>query len=106
MSAFSIPPTVDAIIVALCADYERRAALIHDPDISLRTSVEYRYLNYKISEAAKEVVGEGVAKMYVDEIGEKRGYAKSDIYGICEVTYKVAKREIKHNIARKLHLID
>ena len=98
--------TLDLVIVALCADYERRGLLIGSGAVSHRTEMEYRYLNFKVYNAAAEVVGELYAPEMIREIGAKRGYAKSSIEHYSEKTYKVKKHEIKMNIARKLHLID
>lgn len=103
---FEIPDTVDKIVTSLCADYNRRCELVSLRKSSLRVEIECRYLNYKILEAANEVAGERLAPYYVKEIGERRGYAKSDIDCVSEGTYKTTKQEIKSAIARKLHLVD
>ncbi len=103
---FSLPQSVDKIVTALCADFERRAEIISDRSGSLRLEIECRHLNYKITEAANEVVGERLAPYYIKEIGEKKGFAKTDVSCVSESTYKINKREIKSSIARKLHLID
>lgn len=98
--------TLDLVIVALCADYERRCALLETGSVSHRTEMEYRYLNFKVYNAAAEIVGELYAPEMIREIGARRGYAKSSIEHYSEKTYKVKKQQIKINIARKLHLID
>lgn len=98
--------TLDLVIVALCADYERRCSLIGSGFVSHRTEMEYRYLNFRVYNAAAEIVGEIYAPDMIKEIGARRGYAKSSIEHYSEKTYKVKKQQIKMNIARKLHLID
>ena len=98
--------TVDMLVVALCADYERRRHAINQRTVSHRTEMEYRYLNFKVYNAAAEVVGAHSAPMMINEIGAKKGYAKSDMDEVSEKTYKRKKREIKLNIAKMLHLID
>jgi hypothetical protein len=103
---FAIPETVDRVVTALCADYDRREAVIMSRVGSLRVQVECRYLNHKIMEAASEVVGEYLAGLYIKEIGDKTGYAKSLVECVSESTYKLAKREIKSSIARRLHLVN
>ena len=98
--------SVDMIIVALCRDYFRREDALINKSVTKRTDTEYRYYNFKIFDAAAEVVGEADAEIYIKEIGEKVGYAKSDVFLISEVTYKQRKRCVMDNIAKKLHLCD
>ncbi len=90
--------------MALCLDYARRKNAIEKRSAPHRTDTEYRYLNFKIYDAVAEIVGDGCAEMYIEEIGKKVGYAKSGDYMISEVTYKKYKRLAKENIAKKLHL--
>ena len=98
--------TVDGLVVALCADYERRRQALSSREIAFRTAAELRYLNFKIRDAASEIVGEGDADIYIREIGERIGYAYSALENICERTYKTRKRAVTTNIAKKLHLTD
>lgn len=98
--------TLDEVVVALCLDYERRASAIKDGVFGRRTLMEYRYLNFRILEAALEIAGERDAELFIKEIGERTGYAKSELYRLCEVNYKRKKSDIKRAIAIKLHLID
>lgn len=98
--------SVDMIVVGMCADYERRRQVLAAGNASRRTALEYRYLNFKINEAVMEIAGEHLALSYIKEIGRRIGYAKSEIDCVSESTYKIQKKEIKINIARKLHLID
>ncbi|MBQ1260670.1 MAG: hypothetical protein IIX96_01495 [Clostridia bacterium] len=98
--------TLDGVIVALCLDYERRKSAIEEKSFRRRTLMEYDYINKRIYEAAAEVVGEADAELYIAEIGEKIGYAKSGAPLISEVSYKRKKSEVKRNIALKLHLTD
>ena len=98
-------PSLDDLIIALCKDYERREAVIADNNCGRRTVMEYKYINYMLREAAEEVAGK-YATAYINEIGEKIGYAYSRAGEVSESTYKSRKREVKLNIARKLHLID
>lgn len=97
--------TLDAVIVALCLDYDRRAAAVEKGAVSSRCGMEYKYLNYRIFEGAAEIVTERYARLYINEIGRKVGYALTEHPAISERKYKVEKREVKINIARKLHLI-
>ena len=96
--------TLDMLIVALCADYERREELIRSGKLKARVEAEYRYFNAKIRNAAEDIVGEGRALIMIKEVGEKRGYAKSEITDMCEKSYKVKKHAVKELIAQRLHL--
>ena len=101
---FSLPDSVDKLVGALCADFDRREGVILSRGATLRVQVECRYLNHKIMEAAIEVVGEYLAPVYIKEIGDKTGYAKSLVECVSESTYKRYKAAAVKNIARKLHL--
>ena len=97
--------TLEELVVALCLDYSRRERHIEAHSVSHRTETEYKYLNFKIYDAAAEICGERYAPIYIEEIGRRIGYAKSRTH-LSEVTYKRYKNLIKMNIARVLHLID
>lgn len=96
--------TADLLIVALCADYERRKSALSRGTLPHVTEMEYKYLNYKIYDAAAETVGENLAELYIAEIGERTGYASSAVSSVSETTYKLKKNKIKAAIAKKLHL--
>lgn len=97
--------TLDELVVAFCADYERRKSCVLDGSVGARCSMEYEYINHRIWEGAAEVVGAGYAELYINEIGSKTGYANSKHTAATESTYKLEKKEVKQNIARKLHLV-
>ena len=96
--------TLDGVVVALCADYPRRETFIERGILPKRCEMEYKYLNYKILEAACEVAGERLAHIFIKDIGERVGYAYTEAYYLSESTYKRQKKEVKLEIARKLHL--
>ncbi len=101
-----IPESADALAAALCADYFRRERAIVDGEVPLRVRMEYEYLNRRIYTAARELCeGEEDALGYIEEIGARRGYAKSR-FTVSEKTYKVKKKEVKLNILRRLYLLD
>ena len=97
--------TLSELVVALCKDYERRAFAIKQNRCSRRVSTEMRFINYKILEAARELVGDE-AQIYIREIGSRTGYASSALETVSEVAYKRKKAEVTANIARKLYLSD
>ena len=94
----------DMLIVALCADFDRRDRALSDGGLAKRVEMEYRYYNYKIYNAAKEIVGSD-ARTYINDIGCRRGYAHSSAEEVSDTTYKRRKSEGFGNIARALHLI-
>ena len=105
LSSIGYRETLDALVVAFCRDYFERKRVIDEKRCLCRTRMEYEYINGRILDAACEVAG-GDGEVYIREIGEKTGYAYSKIAGISELTYKARKKEVKLNIAKKLHLID
>ena len=105
LSTIGYRETLDVLVVAFCKDYFNRKAAIADGTVSRRTRMEYEYVNHRIAEAAHEIVGEDF-EIYIREIGEAKGYAKSEMLDISESTYKIYKKEVKINVARKLHLLD
>ena len=99
------PATLDRLVTAFCADYERRLSAIADKSVSMRVEMEYKYLNHRILEGAAEIVGAELAELFIDEIGRNVGYVNSRHPASCEASYKREKREVKLSIARKLHLL-
>ncbi len=101
-----ITDTLSELVVALCKDYGRRREAVKEKRFSHRVTVEYKYMNYKILDAAREIAGED-AEIYIKEIGESTGYAKSEL---CDITseriYKTKKSDVAFNIARRLHFLD
>ena len=100
-----MPTELDNLIVALCADYLRRADVISRRDAPYNVIMEYRFLNYRIMNAAIEIAGSRDAILFVYDIGNNVGYASSDLYSLSEAVYKERKMEVKNNIARRLSLM-
>lgn len=97
--------TLDLLIVAMCRDFFTRTRAIETKSCKRRTLMEYEYLNRTLIDATYEIVGEEY-NIYINEIGNKIGYAYSKVGGISETEYKARKKEVKINIAKKLHLLD
>lgn len=102
---YLIPEGIDTIIKALCADYERRESIIAERAAPYNVIMEYRFLNYRMMNAAIEIAGTRDARDFIIEIGDEIGYAYSTLSQLSERTYKVRKSEVKRNIARRLSLI-
>ena len=98
--------SLDLLVTALCYDFPRREKAIREGLLSRRTLTEFRYLNFKILDAVGEVVEEPFIRIYINEIGENIGYANTKLDMLSEVAYKQRKKEVKENIAKKLHLED
>jgi hypothetical protein len=106
MGTRKINDSLDALVVALCADFERRDRAIAGGTLAHRVEMEYRYYNSNIYTAACEVVGAPNALLYINDIGEHRGYAHSEVERISDTTYKRQKSAVFGNIARRLHLAE
>lgn len=100
-----IPPGLDAVVIALCADFSRRAEAIALGNLPYNVIMEYRFLNYRIMNAAVEIAGSRDAKLFIKDIGGNIGYADSELWILSERAYKRRKKEVKDNIARRLSLI-
>ena len=100
-----MPRSLEALITALCADYSRRAEVILGRNAPYNVIMEYRFLNYRIMNAAIEIAGNRDALYFIHDIGYDIGYAASDLYALSETVYKERKMEVKENIARRLSLI-
>ncbi len=96
--------SLDDLIKAMCADFGRRALVIEQRTAPFNVIMEYRFMNYRILEAAIEVSGSRDAEEYIKDIGLGTGYAKSALNVLSEHVYKKRKREVKRNIARRLSL--
>ena len=100
-----IPEGVEEIIRVLCADYTRRALVLECKNAPFNVIMEYRFLNYRILNAAIEIAGTRDARVFIKDIGEETGYAATDLWLLPELEYKNRKAQIKVNIARRLSLI-
>ncbi len=101
----SIPEPIDKLIRLLCADYPRRDRVISERAAPYNVIMEYRFLNYRILNAATEIAGSRDARDFISDIGSNRGYSSSELWILPERIYKERKGAVKHNIARRLSLI-
>ena len=96
---------LDFLIIAFCRGFDARERAIDEKSCSRRTVMEYEYINRRLVDASREIVGDDYL-IYIYEIGEKIGYAHSRVSDICETDYKMKKKQVKMNMARKMHLLD
>ena len=104
--SFGYTDSVDSIVVGMCRDFERRTSSLRNESCGRRTAMEFRFLNSLIFDAASEIVGEKLSGIFIEEIGNRTGFAYSKVDCFSESAYKLNKQQIKLGIARKLHLID
>ena len=97
--------TVDALVVALCADFARRKRILERKTSSYPVIMECRFLNYRMLDAAAEIVGESLAEVFIREIGERVGYSSTNLTHLSESVYKARKIEVKEAIAKRLCLV-
>ena len=100
----NLKDTLDGLIVALCADYDRREEIILGRMAQRRVDNELRYINFKIFDATAEIVGEGRAADFIREIGQRIGFVNAADHYMSEGTYKHYKALVKENLVRKLYL--
>ena len=100
-----MPTELETVIIALCGDYLRRAEIISNRRAPYNVIMEYRFLNYRIMNAAVEIAGSRDALFFIYDIGNNIGYAASDLVVLSESVYKTRKREVIDNIARRLSLM-
>ena len=100
-----MPHGLDALITALCADYSRRLEVILSRNAPYNVIMEYRFLNYRIMNAAMEVAGTRDAIAFINDIGYNVGYAQSDLWVLSEACYKQRKKAVRDNIAKRLSLM-
>ena len=92
------------IVIALCADYDRRRKAILYKSERERVISEYIYINAKLFRAAAEIAGAAHAEEYINDIGNAIGYARTALEDVSEAAYKKIKNEIKENMYRTLNL--
>ena len=100
-----IPEGVEKIIQSLCADYTRRALVMKRRSAPFNVIMEYRFLNYRIMNAAIEIAGSRDAGGFIKDIGEEIGYSATELWILSESEYKKRKMEVKYNIAQRLSLV-
>ena len=100
-----LPPALDRMIVALCGDYDRRAALLRTADAPPEVLESCASLNSAIDGAVAEVCEDGIRRQMLLDIVEGRGARRTPLYFLGEGTYKRRKRDVKLSIARRLKLM-
>ena len=99
-----MPKSLEKLIVCMCADYSRRQSVIENRTAPFNVIMEYRFLNYRIMNAALEVAGSRDALTFIHDIGKNVGYAKTSLSALSESVYKDRKEGVKISIARRLSL--
>lgn len=103
---WSIPRGVAKIAKAVCADYERRSAVLRAGSASNAVLEEYRKLNAAVDAALAEIEEPAIRADILKNIIERRGYEKSFVTTyICENSYYARQRRVLCLIAKNLLLI-
>lgn len=104
--SLKLPAGLDTLLTGLCLDYPRREEILRSGEGNFRVRMEYAYLNARVFEAAREECRDDEeARLYLEEIGGRIGYANSRA-DCSETTYKKKKQRIRQNILRRMHLVD
>jgi hypothetical protein len=100
-----LPPEVRQVVVALCADYERRERILRRQSATPDVLSLYETLNRGIDRAVAELCEARIRTEMRRDIGAKRGARRTPLYFMSEGTYKRRKRDTQHRIAEALHLL-
>lgn len=100
-----LPPEVRQVVVALCADYDRRERALRCHSATPDVLSLYETLNRGIDRAIAEICEARICTDMRRDIGAKRGARRTPLYFMSEGTYKRRKRDTQHRIAETLHLL-
>lgn len=100
-----LPPEVNNVVVALCADYDRRAELLRRHEAPAEVLELCYRLNSGIDRALAEVCEEGIRNDIRRSIAERRGARRSLLPILGEGAYKRRKRDSEYRIAEVLRLL-
>ena len=101
----NLPTVLNRLIVALVADYERRASILRRRAAAEDVLDRYHRLNRAIDEAIEEVCEPAICRQMRLDIGDCRGARRTPLYFLGEGLYKRRKRAAKERIAQKLGLL-
>ena len=102
---WGIPKTVVTVVVALCADYDRRKKAIELESLSAPVAERYAELN-GIIDAALADVEQGIRALILKDLQQGKGYDASMASPfIGKNGYYNRKRKVIHDIAVGLHFI-
>ena len=102
----ALPQTTYWLVVAICADYDRRAAALRKNELAQDTAAKFRHLNEAV-DSALECIEDAEWRTYLmQDIIHKRGYAWSQLSPfVAKNTYYKRKRLVAYRIAQSLNLI-
>lgn len=104
--AWSIPRGVVKIANAVCADYERRAAVLRAGNASEAVLEEYRKLNSAVDAAIGEIDEPRIGEEILRDMVGRRGYEKSQTQiFLCKNSYYARRRMVIYLVARALALV-
>ena len=100
-----LPAEVRQLVIALCADYDRRERILRRGAATPDVLSVFESLNRGIDRAVAETCEIGIRTDIRRDIGAKRGARRTQLYFLSEGTYKRRKRDAQHRIAEELHLL-
>jgi hypothetical protein len=102
---WGIPKTVVVVVIAICADYDRRTKAMQFKTVPSEVAVRYAELNGAIDHALAEVEP-GMRSLLLADLQQGKGYDKSMASPIVGKNgYYNRKRKVIHDIAVGLNLI-
>ena len=102
---WNVPKTVEDIVRAICADYDRRAIAIQSMSEDSLIKNKYKEINLLIDSAIEDIEAP-IRRVMLEDIFNGRGYDRSPAsYMISRRPYYARKHKIIHDIALKLNLI-
>lgn len=102
---WGIPKTVVVVVIAICADYDRRTKAMQLHTVTDAVADHYSELNNVIDRALAEVEP-GMRPMLLADLQQGKGYDKSMASPIIGKNgYYNRKRKVIHDIAVGLNLI-
>lgn len=105
MTHEKLPPEAQRVVIALCADYDRRERALCKGDADAAVLANYACLNRTIDRAVAAVCEEGICRQIRADIGARRGARRTPLYYLGEGTFKRRKRAAEYHIAKALSLV-
>lgn len=103
---WNIPRSVVLIVIAICADYDRRKNAIENEDVSGRVLSEFERFNNVIDRALEDVEP-GLRRIMLNDVANRKGYGNTlSSPFLAKNTYYNRKRKLVHDIAAGLGLIE
>lgn len=102
----ALPQTTYLLVVAICADYDRRATALRKNELAQDTANEFKHLNEAVDLALSCISDADERKHMMQDIAHRRGYNWSQLSPfVSKNIYYKRKRLVAYRIAQSLNLI-